>query len=299
MVEEVTTSLQVLGKGFRISERSEEFQLLVPASQQALGEAEAHLVQHDWGEILRPLYRLEDDARRKQFCLGVAATAVTVVFVEASKDRHNRRSVVVVAATTLINWEQVDLVWVVSRTAALARRFVRTLATTLEGAPERLQNQLKRGTFLPRRDFDLSQEKPDTEYDWTPICREIRRWRGITGVATRHLIGLGGNVLYGTKEELKGLTVAGLLEPAGTEITPLTSDLTIWVNPEPVVQPQQPGREPILRIEETLREIRDEQRELRAQNARLERQHQETHSLITSFYRLAQSWYNLWTGKGR
>lgn len=271
--------VQVWAKGFRITERSEEYQLIIPNVASSLEPEERRFATVEWGPILRDLYRIEDDVCAKQFFLGLTTNSINFTIVRQSRDRNDRSSVIGFSSTTQINWESSNFTTLVSRSSHLSKRLAQKLAEPLRRAPDHIRHQLKEGTFLPNREFDLSEEPLDDEIDWGPICRQIQRWNGIQGIATPHLAGLGANVLVGTRQEAaRADTIAAIIDLASGELERITDDLRLWGPPStaPIPVPVEPPLPHAAEIIETLREMRDDQR-------RIHEEQQKHYSLMESF----------------
>jgi hypothetical protein len=190
-----------------------------------------------------------------------------------------------------IDWERASLAMLVSQSAHLMKRLAQQLAEPLRRSPEHVRNQLREGTFLPNREFDLSGEAVDDEVDWTPICRQVQRWSGIRGIATPHLAGLGANVLVGTRLDADRVPdMAAIINLSTGELERLTDDLRLWAPPSVPIPAQTERRDCVDEIHETLKEIRDDQRRILNE----QRRH---YSMIQSF--LESAWERLFALGGR
>lgn len=284
-------AVQVWAKGFRITERSEEYQLIIPNLAISLEPEERRFATVDWGPILRDLYRIGDDVCAKQFFLGLTANSINFTIVRQSRDRNDRSSVIGFSGTTPINWDSSSLTMLVSRSSHLVKRLAQKFAEPLRRAPDHVRHQLKEGTFLPNREFDLSEEPLDDEVDWAPICRQLQRWNGIQGIATKHLAGLGANVLVGTRQDLVGTRqdaeradgVAAIIDLSSGEIERITDDLRLWGPPSTAPLPvhAEPTLPRVEEIIETLKELRDDQR-------RIHENQQKCYSLMEAFFELSR-----------
>lgn len=296
---EMVCMVQVWAKGFRITERSEEYQLIIPNIASSLAPEERRFATVDWGPILRDLYRIDDDVCAHQFFLGLTTDSINFTIVRQSRDRNDRSSVIGFSGTTPINWESSNFTTLVSRSSHLTKRLAQKLAEPLRRAPDHIRHQLKEGTFLPNREFDLSEEPLDDEVDWAPICRQVQRWNGIQGIATPHLAGLGANVLVGTRQDAERAdSIAAIIDLASGELEKITDDLRLWGPPAtapipiPVPGPVEPALPRVEEIVEILKEMRDDQR-------RIHDEQQKHYNLMESFFEFGRRVFEQWLNTGK
>lgn len=234
------STIQVWGKGFRVSIDSEEFQRLVPR-ERGLNDPmlESYLDRiGTWGSFLEPLYRLTERELATQKCILFGEQESMSISVASTEDRHGRGSIVLVAVTTKIQWESDDLAGIIAQTQELSSRLAKTYSTTLLRAPEHVQQQLREGTFLTDRSFQIMKT---ASYDslWDDIIRGVKTWNGITGVATPSLCPIGANIVIGTKHESERLSanrlsIDGYFDSRERTIVPLSNRISPW--PRPVIQ---------------------------------------------------------------
>lgn len=230
------------GKGYRVSQDSEEFQRWVPRKwTPAPGSLDAHLDAFDgWAALLQPLYAAsERDLAILRCVLFRSQEALCCTFAR-SEDKHKRPTVIVVSASAPLDWEG-DVAHVVSRLHALSARLVTAYASTVKGNPDHVGLQLKNGGFLADNEFAIEAETPNTD-DWNDIVRAVKEWNGITGVASQKLVALGANVVIGTQHEAElaqsRAGIDGYYDVRDRAIRPLTGKLTRWV-PRPPPLPVQ------------------------------------------------------------
>jgi hypothetical protein len=246
--------IQVWAKGFDDGKRSGEFDLVVPKSKSELGGIESRLAVFDgWGALIEPLYKLGHSTTARQFVTRFAPSEFLVACVSASSDRHGRPSVVLVAASLSgFDWRDAELGGWFSRAHALSSRLSERYAKTMAGAPDEVADQLRSNRFLPDRGFSLELEPVARHVDWEVVTDEVRRWKGVTGIATPALAGLGANVLYGTRDEIdraRTEAIDGRFDVARTRIEPIGKELQLWESPVPVKEEKidassDPGCEP-------------------------------------------------------
>lgn len=264
----IAAMVQTWAKGFRVSERSEEFQLVVPASHAELRVGEPSLEAVPWGEVLEPLYLVKASLLAREFALLLSSTSATAVAAAHSEDKLGRRSIVVVAATVPVEWSDEDLAKRFGATHALVTRLAEMYGTVLRGSRPEVQTQLRDGRFLTDRSFSLESEEEGSGIGWKTVAREIKRWQGIKGIATPHLVGLGANVLYGTQDEALrsagGFPLDAFLDMSRAQLSPLNDALSLWPAPEPEIQDRIPEpvteeTDPLKRIDGRLQQIAEQQ----------------------------------------
>lgn len=236
----VKARIALWGKGYRVSQDSEEFQRWVPRKWAPTPNSlDAELDSFDrWALLLQPLYAAsERDLALLRCALFRSDEAMCCSFAR-SEDKHKRPTVIVVSASAPLDWDR-DVAHVVARLHALATRLVAAYANTVRGNPEHVGVQLKNGTFLADPEFAIDVEEPSTD-DWTDIVRAVKEWNGITGVASQKLVGLGANVVIGTQHEAElaqnRAGIDGYYDVRERAIRPLTKALTRWV-----AKPSQPA----------------------------------------------------------
>jgi hypothetical protein len=260
------------GKGYRVTQDSEEFQRWVPRKwTPVLNSLDARLDTFvGWAELLQPLYAASERDLALLRCVLFRSQEALCCSFATSEDRHKRPTVIVVSTSAPIDWEG-DVAHVVARTHALATRLVGAYANSVKGNPDRIGSQLKNGTFLTDNEFPIDRELPNAD-DWNDIVRAVKEWNGITGIASPKLVGLGANVVIGTQHEAelaqnKGLD--GYYDVRDRTIRPLTNKLTRWVphpaqvatqvasipgSPTPTI-PASPGNPDLAAINQSLQEL--------------------------------------------
>ena len=240
----VKAHVALWGKGYRVTQDSEEFQRWVPrkwtpAPNSLDGRLDAF---GGWAALLQPLYAASERDLALLRCVLFRSQEALCCSFARSEDRHKRPTVIVVSTSAPIDWES-DVAHVVARLHALATRLVGAYAGTVKGNPDHVGSQLKNGMFLADNEFPIDGEAPNVE-DWNDIVRAVKEWSGITGVASPKLVGLGANVVIGTQHEAElAQTKAGIdgyYDVRDRAIRPLTNKLTRWV-PRPAPAPPQPA----------------------------------------------------------
>lgn len=242
-------AVQVWGKGFRVSIDSEEFQRLVPVRTSPEVPVERSLERVSWGPVLESLYGLTERELSLQRAVLIFDADMLAVAFARTEDRHGRPSMVMITTVTRIDWSDANLAGIVSRAVALSMRLAREYARALAGNPQPIATQLAAGSFLRDRWFDLTAEQEDIGTDWVRILGAVRKFRGISGVATSRLLGCGANVLLGTRHEAErlvqqGMVVDGFYDVRSRSILPLSSVLSPWA-PEPPPADTEPGPPPM------------------------------------------------------
>lgn len=287
-------AVQAWAKGFRVSERSSEFQLIIPTDASELETSERALAILPWGEIVQPFYRLKPGALAREFALLLNGDvhAATLVAAAHSEDKGGRTSIVVVAATIDVDWSNPNLGRQLATARSLCFRLATAYGAVLRGAKPELEKQLRERRFLRDRSFNLYSESPDTDVDWAHLVREIKRWKGVRGAATRNFLALGANVLYGTRDEAERSRAAGLdgyFDVARGELTPLTPGLVLWPQPSPLL-PEEPVAEA---------EPADPLEAIQHQLDRMEQQQTRTFSLLETIYDGIRAFWGLPDGRRR
>lgn len=270
----IRANLQAWTKGLRISERSEEFQLVVPNTPAALADNEHVLEGVDWGACLPRLYKLSPSLLRRQYCLLLRDDSVAVVSAAHSTDRYKRPSVVLVACVAAVNWNGAELVKVAHGLRALGLRQAENYSTALGGAPQHYEEQLQRGVFLQDRAFDLDLEENSDEHGlWRSLMVEVRRWKGISGVASPAFIGMGANIVSGTRHEFNRLRASGELDGffdvARGQIVSVSHRVEPWGTAAVSAAAPTPDEDHLLEIRRQLARIADQQERGHQQSQRL------------------------------
>jgi len=226
--------------------QSEEFQLVVPPSLKQLQGAELSLAEARWPAVLETLYRAPPSLLEQEFAALFHQDEVMAVAVAPSVDKVSRTSLVAVCSTSTISWNTEDIADRLAKLKSLVARLSKSYGTAFRGADERVRSQLRAGAFLPDRRFSLTAEKPDKEWPWLQVVSEVRKWKGISGIATPGLCALGANVLYGTRDEFERhrstSPLAGFFDVARGQIQPEGDRLTPWVpKPESPVREARPA----------------------------------------------------------
>jgi hypothetical protein len=266
-------AVQVWGKGFRVTQDSEEFQRYVP-TETPTSVLESGLGSAPWGKILEPLYGLSIRELALQRCVLFNADSLIALAFAPTEDRHGRPSLVLTTAATPIAWDRRELPDVAGRTVSLAARLAASYSEVLRRNPPSVERQLRSGSFLSSRQFALSDEAPDASIDWGHVMEAVKLWRGIAGVCTPRLTALGANIVLGTKHEAETARrlredVDGYFDVRDSEIHPLSARIDRWQPPDvtaAVAAPQPlsyhspdlaPIAESLQRIERTLDRIAD------------------------------------------
>lgn len=254
----------IWAKGYRVSIPSEEFQLIVPPASEKLQGLEQLVAAAPWPLILDELLRGDELLLKDEFAVLVDRQQLLAIAVAPSRDRFRRRSIVAVGALAACDWSDSQLAIHVARTRKLAARLAQQYGDVLGASLPHVEKQLRNEGFLPNRSFGVAGEEPADQALWTQIISEIRKWRGVTGIATSRLCQCGPNVLYGTNDELERVRskvhVDGLFESRSREIQPLGDGLTPWIAPKP--DDQKAGGKVVL-PEDQLASIRSEIKEIR------------------------------------
>lgn len=229
------SSIIILGKGFRVSEKSEEFQLLVPQDKSMLKSSLENLVVNldNWPSILQKIYDLNSTQVKSEFCVLITSSEFLFLSTAHTKDKHNRSSIIVVASVTPIIWDDKNLPLILGKSQALTKRLVRLYAPIFENAKSFIEDQLKKGIFIQNRFFELKDEPDEPELDWELILKEIKKWKGIKGISTLSLAEIGANILIGTDHEVgvcigKGIGIDGRFDLIQNKILPIGSNLKLW-----------------------------------------------------------------------
>lgn len=235
MIRPAEAFVTVWAKGFRVSEDNDEFQRVLPvkASETSFSLEDELCRPRVWVPILDPLYGLSAYDLSTQRCILLRPQEIGVISIGRSEDKHGRPSLVVVLAAMRIDWRDPELGAQVSRAAHLSGRLAEHFAATFRRSPAEVLAQLRLSSFLSDRRYDLSEEPPGSVIDGSGIIATVRQWRGVQGVATPRFVGLGANVLLGTRDEAERSAVKldGFIDRKNFEMVPITSALNRWSSP--------------------------------------------------------------------
>lgn len=240
--------VQAWAKGFRISDASAEFQLVVPAAHEQLDVGEQGSARVLWGDVLRPLYRLKPASLAREFAICFGEATLICYSAAHSRDKEQRPSIVVVAAAVPMSWDDEFLPVTVAAVRTLTGRLSEAYGDVFRGAPDAVQRQLQEGRFLPSRMFDLESETPDESVPWKAVVREAKRWKGVHGIATPLFLPMGANILFGTRDEAernRSRRLDGYMDVARGEIFALSPKIT------PAASSLRPSEKPSEVVEES------------------------------------------------
>lgn len=230
-----TARIQIWGKGYRVTSDTEEFQRYVPLQPSTEVTLEKTISTLQWGRILEPIYALPERDLAAQRCMLFNPSELMALSFSKTEDKHRRPSVTLITATSSIDWTQDDIGETAARTSALVCRLALDYGGILKGNPEELGTHLRNGNFLPSREFDLVEEHDDRAIEWGAVLGEVKKWRGIHGVATPRLLSLGANIVLGTRHEAErsqqNFSVDGYFDIRDKEIRALSTRLDRWPNP--------------------------------------------------------------------
>jgi hypothetical protein len=265
-------SIQLWGKGYRVSSDSEEFQRYIPFDerQASLVGLESRLEKMPWGKILQPFYNLTERELAAQRCVLFASEEAMALSFGRTEDKHRRPSLVLTTARIEVAWDDQDLGALIGRAACLCARLADAYAGAFRGNPDVIGRQLRTESFLRSRTFDLRDESIDDVIDWRSVITAVKRWRGVSGVSTPKMMSIGANVVLGTRFEAERLqsqsTVDGFFDVRERAISPLSSRLVPWehrppermvpvVSAPPVSNPWDPLFDMLVRIDHKLDEL--------------------------------------------
>ncbi len=219
-------------KGFRVSRSSEEFQLVVPVSEEHCTlETERRLTGlRDWGEFLSSFYGLDGRQAGAEFCVLLGKDSFTTIACYPSRDRHGRESVVMVSATASPPVDSGEWPTAVLRALGLCRRLGEAYATELSDNSKEVDAQLRAGRFLEDRSFDLGAGEKDPSDPLHVVLEGVATWEGVVGLASPRMVALGANVAVGTRHEADaliqhGLELAGYFDVRRQALIPITDAL--------------------------------------------------------------------------
>lgn len=242
-VDMANVFVSVWTKGHRVSRDSEEFQLVVPRSGDQLRVGEQELGSVDWPALIEPLYQLTDRDLGFERCLLVDAERFVVAVAGRTTDSRGRPAPIIVCVCGELDWSSDVLVDRVARSHGLAVRLGGEFSAALRGEKKGVGRQLRAGSFLDSREFDVSGETLVGSAEWPRVLAAVRSLAGITGVATPNLARLGANVILGTRHEAetaaaRGGSVDGFFDSRRSEIVPLSGLLHPWPKKEGIDQPE-------------------------------------------------------------
>jgi hypothetical protein len=253
----------VWAKGFRVSHDSDEFQRVVPLRAQDLSlgvERDLDSLQ-SWASVLEALYKLSEYELSSQRCLIVRPDEVAVVAAGASEDKHGRPTRVLVCVASKADWTSSTLAAIVASSSALAGRLAVSYAANFRRNPVDVLKQLQASTFVSDRQFEILFERAQETIDWPAVMNTVKAWRGIRGVSTSKLVGLGANIFIGTQHEADraGVRLDGVIDTKDWSLTPLNQNVTRWndvtVRPTAPVVREEPDPSPESRTYERLESI--------------------------------------------
>ena len=224
-------NIDLWGKGHRVTRGSGEFQRLAPLKQSATSSSlEMSMDRFEqWPSVLDSLHKAVPSSLSEQYCVLVTEHEVAVVVPHASRDAHERPSVIVVVAYVPIDWRlHAELVARIGRARSLCVRLGKEVAMALSGRNEDVSTRLRAGTFLPAEGHELSVERAPDQAFWEELMGGVARFRGITGVATPRMFALGANVIVGTRAEGQRAAADGFFDPRSLQLVSLGARLHTW-----------------------------------------------------------------------
>lgn len=248
-------SVQVWAKGFQVSEATSELQLVVPASTEKLSPFERHIPSDLWRKTTSGIYGTGERRRTQQFALLLTEQGATVATASVGRDQRNRQSIVAVACSIHRDDSGESVAQALASAQRLSRELSLTLSEAFSGAPEHVAHQLRDGTFLESREFQLPVASPQSIHEWSRLARELEIWGGISGVATPIFMPLGANVLIGTEDEWRrlspGVRADAYLVPGSWELFPMTDRIgKLPRSQKPDVEEQPSIKEVLARLDE-------------------------------------------------
>jgi hypothetical protein len=231
-------SIQIWAKGFAVSDRTQEFQLVVPSSESMLRHEESATLAARWIEHLQPLYRTATKRLEQEFAVFFPSpNRVLGMCATHSFDHVKRKSIVVAAVLTEVDWTSpLSCATRIAWTCETALKAASSFARDSSKMPD-LSERLRANEYLQDRRVDFADDDVRNKGNWIPLVDGISRWSGVRGLASTGLatIGreLGANVLVGSAFDLdllsaSGVTFDGWLDPNTLEFSTLTGELQRW-----------------------------------------------------------------------
>ncbi len=227
----VYAQVDVWGKGHRVTRASEEFQRLAPPKRTLEpSPLETRVDRYqNWPALLASLYKGAPRSLPEQFCVLVTEHEAAVAVPHASRDAHNRDSVVVIVAYVEVDWKSHDvLVDSICRAHALCVRLGAEWARSIAGENQSITESLRKGTFLVDGGYELSLERPEDQAFWEDLMAGVARFRGVAGVATPRMFSFGANVIVGTRAEAERAGAEGFFDQRAMQITSIGKRLVTW-----------------------------------------------------------------------
>ena len=147
--EQSLAVVQVWGKGYRVTEDSEEFQRYVPSERGRSSDFEEKRMALQWGKVLAPLYSSDGRDLSAQRCVLFDTAEMMSIAVAPTEDGHKRPSLILVTATTRIDWSAATLGETAARLVHLSSRLAIAYASTTRGNPERIGQQMRSDKIPP------------------------------------------------------------------------------------------------------------------------------------------------------
>jgi hypothetical protein len=245
MVESVA-KIDLWGKGHRVTRTSEEFQRIAPpkrAEAPSFLQGSVDRFEH-WPVLLDSLHKGAPRSLPEQYCVLVTEHEAAVAVPHATRDGHDRASILVVVAYVPIDWKvHVELVNRVCRARSLCVRLGAEFAKTVSGANQGVSDNLKKGTYLQDGGYDLGVERAGELAFWEELMGGVARYRGIRGVATPRMYTLGANVVIGTRAEAERAGADGFFDQRTRQLVSLGERLLTW-QPEGSTAPAAAPRTP-------------------------------------------------------
>ena len=228
--------LDLWGKGHRVTRGTEEFQRLLPVrrgEESSLLEAAVDRY-NEWPTLLDSLHKGAARSLREQYCVRITEHEAAVAVPHATRDAHDRPSVLICIVYLCIDWtNHEEIVDRICAARTLAVRVGSELVEALSGASSRASEDLRNGTFLAERTFDLHKETLDDRSFWMDLFSAVARFRGIDGIATPRMAVFGANVIVGTRTEAERAGCDGFFDQRSRRLIPIGERLVTWQGEEP------------------------------------------------------------------
>ncbi len=238
--------IDLWGKGHRVTRTSEEIQRLAPPKRAELPSLLEATVDRFgcWPALLDSLHKGAPKSLLEQFCVLITEHQAAVAVPHATRDAHDRPSILIVVAYVDVDWKVHDeLVKRICSARALCVRLGSDVAEQLAGADQGVSDQLRKGSFL-QVGYDLDLEKADDQPFWEELMGGVARFRGITGIATPRMFAFGANVIVGTRAEAERAGADGFFDKRTRQLVSIGDRLVTWQSDEPsspaAVQPRTP-----------------------------------------------------------